>query len=223
MSRTIITALEVVRYSPAGRDYPLTHICDRIELVEEDIGYRVLGEQFYTYLLNNLEEKPTGVEEWKDCNEYSNGELVDINGCIFRSLIDGNRQDPLDSVNAWEEYPKFTKSCLNTFWKSYFRKYLAYTIYAGSLNYTTNATGAGGLVVRVQGDANRSNTTRTANKTEMSTMTSDLLSDADTLYRNMMRWLVANKTQCNFGCIMGIESPAVKEHDKGGRRWAFRT
>ena len=223
MSRTIITALEVVKYSPAGRDYPLTHICDRIAMVEEDIGYRVLGSEFYDYLLANLSAAPAAVEEWKDCNEYSVDELVQINGCVFVSLIDNNRADPLDSVDAWVEYPKFTVNCLNNFWTTHFRKYLAYNVYAGSLNYTTNATGAGGLVVRVQGDINRQNTTRTANKTEMYTMTASLLSDADMLYSNMLRWLIQNKTACKFGCILGVDAPAVKQHDRGGRRWAFRT
>ena len=210
------------RYSPAGRDYPLNFIHDRIAQVEEDFGYGFFGTEFYTYLLDNLTDVPTDVPDWNDCNVYAIDDKVQVNGCVFISLIANNTTDPLDSTNTWKEYPKFDVDCLNTLWENYLRKYLALRIYAGSLTYSTHTTGAGGLVIRGGGNVQTGNITRVANKTELQTVISELMSDSDMIRNNMLRWIYNNRTACNFSCILALDgSPRIKQSG-GRRRWAFR-
>ena len=50
----MITAWEVKRFSPAGRDYPEVNICEAIPHIEEAFGYACLGEELYEYLLSKI-------------------------------------------------------------------------------------------------------------------------------------------------------------------------
>ena len=64
----IITEYEVVRYSPAHRDFPIVHITPRIPLIQQQIGREKLGYEFYLALVDDLSDTPTGAQ-WERCGD----------------------------------------------------------------------------------------------------------------------------------------------------------
>lgn len=204
--QTITTPYEVVRYSPAGRDYPTTNICPRIPIVEEAFWNNCFGEEMRDWMLERLTTYPVTATDWDGCKYYLEGDFVKRGGCTFESLANGNNTDPWqdDEEEFWQPLKKFTNECLNTLWENYLRGYFANKIYAGSLLYTTQNTQAGGLVIRAEGDRGGS---RAGNATEIGHSKTALLQDAEDIYGNMMVWLKKNKEDCGF--------PEIKAFDCG--------
>ena len=220
----LITEFEVLEYSPAGRDYPTTHICSNKLAIQEGLMNKCFGEDFWNYMVDSLTPYPTNAVEWVPATTYAADDYVIRDGCLYKSLEDGNSTDPLLDTVKWQAFEKFTKTCLNTFWVSYLRPYLAYRIYANSLLYTTHKSGAGGLVIR---DSDRSSNTgsRTATKAEISNTHSQLLSDSQLIYDNMKVWLKNNKDECDFPAIKIFEDCGGSDCGtrRSKRRWAFQT
>ena len=109
---TITTPTEVLDNSPAGRDYPTTHICDVLPTIEETLWNRCFGETFYEYMIAHRNDLPE-YEDWDDCKVYSEGDFVQRDTCIFESLVNLNRSDPLENSTKWERFKKFDSDCLN--------------------------------------------------------------------------------------------------------------
>jgi len=220
---SLITAYEVVKYSPAGRDYPTTHICNRIPIEEETLRNRCFGEDFWAYMESKLTPLPTTAVEWEDNGSYADGDFVIRDTCLYESLVNANTSDPLTDETNWSKFKKFTEDCLNTFWESYLRPYLAFKTYSGSLLYTTHNSGAGGLTIRSD-DGGRGNGTRVANKGELGNTNNQLLADAQDIYDNMIVWLKKNRSSCEFPTIKLFDDNCGADciQRKQTRRWAFR-
>lgn len=189
-AQTLITAAEVIQDSQAGNGFPTAVICKQIGLIEPDFGEECLGEDLYEWLLDNVEAVPDTVQEWVQDTEYADGDFVVRNGCIFESLLNCNRNDPLDDPDStWSAFQRFgTNDCANEFWENYLRPVLALKIYAASLNYATRQTGANGVTVLVGASNFGDQGFRSASKAELSDYKTDLVADIERATRKMLRW-----------------------------------
>lgn len=220
---TIINSWEVILNSPAGKDYPQRPVCDAIPREEMDFFYSCLGKTFYDYLKAHLTAyDPETTFEFNPATNYSIGDVVIRHGCLYKSNIGSNATDPAnDKINAWNVLPKFDNDCANEIWVSFLRQILAYRIYMSTLNYTTQKSTAGGVVV-MMGD---SSGMRGANKGEISDTKTALLHQIDMSTKNMHRWLIEKKDDptctlpiadalaCDFWC---------RGNKSQKRRWAFK-
>ena len=229
-AQTLITAAEVLQDSPAGTGFPTAVICKQIGLIEPEFGAECLGEDLYEWLLTNVEAVPEDLKEWVQDSEYADGDFVIRNGCLFESLLDCNRNDPIDDTDGtWQAFQRFgINDCANEFWEDYLRPVLALKIYAASLNYATRATGANGMTVLHGTSDFGGQGFRSASKSELSDYKTDLIADIDRATRKMMRWVKkrveAGITDCGgmpldemLNCN-GLCAPQTNSV----RRWGFR-
>ena len=218
----------MVKYSPAGRDYPQDQIARLIPMIEEEIGYECLGETLYEWLLANLNEYPADAAEWCEGSHYSEGDKVIRCGLLYESLEDLNTTDPIGEESEWQEALRFGENdCANYLWENYLRGLLALNIYIRSLNPTTRTTGANGLTILAGSGAYDGQGFVTAKKDELSDYKAQLFVDANTIRRNMERWAMkrmAKAPVCEVplntmpGCQKGLCAP-----DSGSRRrWGFK-
>jgi len=222
---TVITPWEVIRYSPAGSNYPTEKICNNIRQVEEDFFYRCFGQTFYEYLQDHLNEYPDPEPGlWDAGDTYATGDYVVYEGCLYRSLQNTNTgKDPASETEWWALFEKFDDACLNRLWTGYLRPYLAHVLYAESLLFTTQNSGAGGITVRSNDRVSEGSGIRTANMNEISAHKATVMDLAAKIYENMIRYINLNAQTCTeYQNILACNNncgPAVK---KAGRRIAFR-
>lgn len=226
--QTIITAAEVQQGSPAGSGFPRDVICIEIPNIEPDFGYECLGEDLYEWLLDNMADAPTA-SEWVSGAEYADGDFVVRNGCTFESLLNCNRNDPLDDPDGtWEAFKKFgTNDCANEFWDNHLKPVLALKIYAASLNYATRQTGANGLTTLAGVSEFGGQGFKSATKNELADYKTDLIADIDRRVRTMLRWA---KKQVDAGTDCGGMplnemlncNGLCKPQTNSVRRWGFR-
>lgn len=226
--QTIITAAEVQQGSPAGSGFPRDVICIEIPNIEPDFGYECLGEDLYEWLLDNMAAAPTA-SEWVSGVEYADGDFVVRNGCTFESLLNCNRNDPLDDPDGtWEAFKKFgTNDCANEFWDNHLKPVLALKIYAASLNYATRQTGANGLTTLAGVSEFGGQGFKSATKNELADYKTDLIADIDRRVRTMLRWA---KKQVDAGTDCGGMplnemlncNGLCKPQTNSVRRWGFR-
>jgi hypothetical protein len=225
---TIITAAEVLQASPAGKGFPTDVICQQIAKIEPDFGYECLGETLYDWLLDNMAAVPADLKEWVQDSEYAEGDFVVRNGCLFESLTDCNRADPLDDPDElWQAFEKFgTNDCANEFWKGYLKPVLALKIYMASLNYATRQTGANGVTVLSGTSEFGGQGFRSANKNELSDYKTDLIADIERATRNMLRW-AKKKIDSGDTCTVPLSemlncNGMCQPQTNSRRRWGFR-
>lgn len=226
--QTIITAAEVQQGSLAGSGFPLDVICIEIPNIEPDFGYECLGENLYKWLLDNMAAAPSA-SEWVSGAEYADGDFVVRNGCTFESLLNCNRNDPLDDPDGtWEAFKKFgTNDCANEFWDNHLKPVLALKIYAASLNYATRQTGANGLTTLAGVSEFGGQGFKSATKNELADYKTDLIADIDRRVRTMLRWA---KKQVDAGTDCGGMplsemlncNGLCKPQTNSVRRWGFR-
>ena len=225
---TLATPYEVVKYSQAGRDYPTDKICNILPQVEEEFGYDCLGETLYEYLLGELEAYPDNVEDWSSDGSYDIDDYVVRFGCLYKSLIDCNRNDPADEVEgAWEVPARFgDNQCANELWDNYLRQIIALKTYVLSINSTSMKSGPNGITVLENPDRFQGSGTRTANKAERSDYKVDHLKTIEIITRNMLRWAqkkVSNDSTCEVPLSSMLECNGLcKPASKSRRRWGFK-
>lgn len=220
----LITAYEVKRYAPAGRDYPTVNICESIPQVEEEIGYKCLGEDLYEYLQSVLTPYPDTAEEYDPNTTYELDEVVIRHGCLFSSDVACNRTDPLEKDNDWSAVEKFTVECANTLWTKYLRRIIAFRVYESVVLFDTQQSGAAGVTVNLGDGYNTGN--RAASKAELADRQKKLQDEANRAVENMYRWM--KQQQEDGTCtVLPLESGIAcwtrncTQPRKGVRRWAF--
>lgn len=212
----LITPFEVLKYSPAGFDYPTSSFCELIPQIEQEFARECLGETLYDYLVTKLAVYPSSVSEYDPNATYSLDDLVIRNGCTFKSTANGNTTDPIEPGSSWTAFERFTDAGANRLWEGYLRFLLALKVYQSSLIFTTFRSGAGGLTVN-QGDGSG---TRGANKAELIHTSTNLDGQIKRTTDNMLKWLDKNAETLGLPvpeCLAGCETPA-----RHSRRWAFR-
>ena len=218
---SLITAFEVLKYSPAGFDYPASQFCELIPQIEEEFARECLGPDLYDYLIEKKNPYPAGAKAWDKKSTYALGDTAIRNGCLFVSQVDCNEADPLKETDDWKVFEKFTDADANTFWKSYLRRILALKVYMASLIYTTWKGGAGGIVI-ASGDRTEGSTgNRAANKGEIFDTKTALIAEIERAAGNMRFWLRKNGKEAGFPvdfvCREFCETPGRRK-----RRWNFR-
>lgn len=219
----IINAWEVILNSPAGKDYPQRPVCDAIPREETDFFYTCLGKTFYEYLKTHLTAyDPETTFEFDASTTYAIDAVVIRHGCLFKSNINTNTTDPAnDKINAWDVLPKFDDDCANEIWDSFLRQILAFRIYMSTVNFTTQRSGAGGLIVMTGDSAGM----RGANKGELSDHKTTLLHQIDMSTKNMHRWLIEKKddTTCTLPIADALSCDFwCRTKTSQRRRWAFK-
>lgn len=220
----LITAFEVITYSPAGKDYPQKFVCEAINREEEAFGHECLGAELYEFLLEKLTPyNANTTTEWKPGQTYALNIVVIRNGCLFKSTKNGNQTDPANDIAGdWVAIEKFTDACANELWVGYLRQTLAFRVYMSTLNFSTHQAGAGGVTIQVPDASGR----RSASKGEISDLKTTLQHQIEMNTANMMRWL--RKKQDDDLCTLPInsvwscKSGSCPTPGRKGRRWGFR-
>lgn len=213
----LITPYEVLKYSPAGMDYPIAQFCDLIPDIEQEFARECLGNTLYEYFVGKLTPYPDEAKEWDKKSVYGLEDVVIRNGCLFVSEVACNETDPLKETGDWSPFERFIDDHVNTFWKTYLRRILALKVYMASLIFTTWRGGSGGLTI-ASGD---SAGIRAANKGEMSDVKTGLIAEIERTTQNMRFWIRDKGADAGFPssfiCNQFCETPGRKQ-----RRWAFR-
>lgn len=212
---SLITAFEVLKYSPAGFDYSTATFCEIIPQIEEELARECLGADLYDYLISVLRVYPNSATEYDATLTYSLDDLAIRNGCLFVSTANGNTTDPIEPNSDWTAWERFTAAGANNLWNKYLRFILALKVYQSSLIFTTFRAGAGGLTVN-SGDGSGF---RSVNKTELISVEAKLDGQAQRATANMLAWLKDNYVAESLPlpeCLRGCEVPG-----RHSRRWGF--
>lgn len=211
----LITPFEVLKYSPAGFDYPTSSFCELIPQIEQEFTRECLGDDLYEYLVAKLAPYPS-VNEYDPNVTYSLDDLVIRNGCVFKSTANTNTTDPIEPNSDWTSFERFTDAGANELWTKYLRFILALKVYQSSLIFTTYRAGAGGLTVN-QGDGSG---TRSATKNELTQVAGHLDGQTKRAVENMVQWLKDNAETKGLplsSCLGQCETKT-----RSSRRFAWR-
>lgn len=207
---------EVLKYSPAGFDYPTDGFCDFIPLFEQELRRECLGKPLFDYMVEHLTPYPDTFGEWDSSVQYSIGDVVIRNLCTYISTANTNTTDPLTTGSDWTAFKRFDVDGANQLWEKYLRQIMAYKVFIASLTPTTFRSGAGGMTVNV-GDGTG---TRAVNKTEFLTNLTQYNGIIQLATVNMVEWLNDNYTAMLLplpACVGNCDVPANRS-----RRIAFR-
>lgn len=212
----LTTAFEVLRYSPAGFDYPTTNFCEMIPQFEQELRRSCLGKPLFDFMVSKLRAYPANVQEWDSGILYSIGSTVVRNGCTFVSTANSNSTDPLEDGSNWDDFQRFTHIGANELWSLYLRQIMAYKVYMATLTPTTFRSGAGGIVIN-QGDGSGF---RSANKGELLNTKQELNAFIQMTTENMVEWLSDNYVAKGLPtpvCVTGCDTTINRS-----RRWGLR-
>lgn len=212
----LTTPFEVLKYSPAGFDYPATNFCVLIPQFEQELRRSCLGKPLFDFMVSKLATYPPNVQEWDSVVSYAFDAVVIRNGCTFVSTANSNETDPLADGSDWVEFDRFTHDGANELWSLYLRQIMAYKVYMASLTSTTFRAGAGGITVG-QGDGSGS---RSANKGEILNTKQELEAFIRMTTENMVEWLSDNYVAKGLPtpvCMTGCNTTTNRS-----RRWALR-
>lgn len=225
---SLITAWEVVRYSPEDDNFPTAKVEPFIETTEETVRRKWLGEDFYDALLSDKASYTATV--WDSTATYAANDYVDYYGVILRSKTNSNTTAPCDDNGTdWAEVSKFSTACYNTLWTKYLRRYLAFIIMSKALKAVTYQAGAQGVTKYLSED------TRVVSVTlqELEGKTTHLLKEADEILENMREWIkdtytdYSNGVSSASGCS-GLSSAncvagGIQQTQRPRKRFNFRT
>jgi hypothetical protein len=212
----LTTPFEVLKYSPAGFNYPTRMFCVLIPQIEQAFRRECLGDTLFDFLVSHLNEYPDTFTEWDATETYNLGDIVIRNACTYESAANSNTDDPLETGADWQLFDRFDHAGANTLWALYLRQIFALKVYLATIQPATYQSGAGGLVVN-----NGDNTgARAATKAELLTIINDQTNLLRMMVENMLEWLrdnaVANDLPSPI-CFDGCETRTNRS-----RRWAFR-
>ena len=213
----LITPFEVIKYSPAGKDYPTADLCAIVPQVEEEFARDCLGATLYDYLTDNLVEYPSGTAEWDSTQEYDTDEYVIREGCLFCSTVDNNTADPLDGTDDWAAFERFDDEGCNLLWTRYLRQILALKSFSSDVLFATWRAGAGGVTVNT-GDTSGN---RAGNKGEIADIKNGLQQQTERVTENMLAWL--DKNAAGYGLPLAASCRGMCQTSaRNTRRWGWK-
>jgi len=142
----LLTPFEVVKYSAAGKSYPLDNIRLLIPVFERDFMISCIGEPYYNSMLKDVRKFDTA-KLWVKGTSYNASDYVIYNGSILESCKSLNTSEPSITNEDWRIPNKFSKKAFNSLWDNYLRNVLCFKIYKEALPQDTILSGAKGLVV----------------------------------------------------------------------------
>ena len=214
---SLITATEVLQYSPAEANFPKQEIERTIPVVEATFRRKCLGVDFYDWLVANQVDY-SDVANFISDHCYNENEEVKYNEQYWISLADDNETIPSPTNQTWAKAPKYANSCVQAFWNNYLLPILATTVYKDSINTTTFRNGAAGLFTQESDSGNA----RGSNFKEIGQYKSSLVEQINTMTANMIFYLKENVGET--GC--GLPSDALNAcslcKQQGRRKFAFK-
>lgn len=219
---SIITVTEVIRYSPATRDFPVSEIRTRIKSCEDKLARELLGIVLYDDMVSKLKAVPSDVAEWVCNGDYAINDLVTKNGVYYKSTANTNNTDPEEDGSNWVQYEKFDHTCYEKMWTGWMRKIFAYEVYYMALPYASRSVGAQGLVIRETDPKG----VRGSRPQEIASYLEIIRQDIDTESRNMIYWL--NKNETGKNCLDALpenlleDTPTRYTDSRRHRRVMFR-
>lgn len=145
---SILTAAQVIKHSPASKDFPTGVICDHINKWERAAFKGCLGFDFQKELESN-KVNYSDSEKWDEDEDYTDGDIVEYKGCYYIfSLV--QLKDEIDFPNCsvnWKEPDVFLSDCYNSIFTE-LAGYLALFIYNRALPLVQYANGANGLQIQ---------------------------------------------------------------------------
>ena len=219
---SLITAYEVLKYSPAGNDYPTAQFCELIPQIEQEFARDCLGQELYDYFVSKLTAYPATTQEWDASGSYCIGDVVIRNGCLFISVLEHSDSDPLLGEDDWEPFERFTDAQVNIFWEKYLRRLLALKVYSASLLYTTWRAGAGGLTIAVGDGVGGGSGFRAATKAELSDVKTGLIAEIERVTANMLQWIKDNSETSGFPTVKSCSNDLCATPGRRARRWAWK-
>jgi len=212
----LTTPFEVLKYSPAGFDYPTASFCRLIPQYEQELRSECLGKELFDFLVEHLNPYPETFTEWDAEETYAIDDVVVRNNCTFISTANANTTDPLDAGSSWDAFERFDHAGANELWEMYLRQIMASRVYLGSITPATYRSGAGGAVI----NAGDSSGFRSVNQTEMLVLMREQKAFIELTTQNMIEWLNDNYVAKELplpGCANNCDVPANRS-----RRWALR-
>lgn len=217
-SKTLITAWEVVKFSPAGDNFPASRVVNAISQVEQKLRRTIIGAEYYDQMLEDVNEF-IGVEEWTPKTYQSNDKALYLDTFIY-SLIDDNDTDPAEDSDGtkWAVSDKFSNEAYQELWEKHLRAVIAYLVMSKSNIYATYQLGAKGSTE----EYSDSTGTRTASNKTFLGVQGQLVVDAQELIENMKFFL-----EKNASTYAGVKH--IADVNKGktviqpGRRFYTRT
>lgn len=142
--KTLITAWEVIKKSPASDKTAPTNVINHIALEEVSFARECLGVDLYNALLDDVCEYDC-LEEWSSLSTYAEGAFVTYYGSILESQVDNNILNPCEDCDSWKEAPKFKSACYEELWNNHLGFYLAFRIMKTALVFSTYQTSSSGV------------------------------------------------------------------------------
>lgn len=144
----ILKAAQIIKYSPASKDYPTGAFCESIAKWEKAAFRNCLGTKFLDLLEADMVDN-SEAEKWDEDKEYENDDIVLYQGLFFQYKFIKN-VDGIDFPNCsvnWTEAKVFASDCYNDIWEE-LASYLSIFIYNRSLPFVHYANGATGLQIQ---------------------------------------------------------------------------
>lgn len=144
--KTIITAQEVIYYTPNAQGHGVDSLKGMIPLKEEGLFRVWLGMDWYTALLDDLSDH-SGFAYFQESTNYTTNQVVLWRDLLYQVTASPNSGGALPSdSSAWQEAPKFATEANNYLWQRYLRTVLAWHMMHTSLVYTAIKQTALGIV-----------------------------------------------------------------------------
>lgn len=144
--KTIITAQEVIYYTPQTQGHGVDSFRHMIPLKEEGLFNVWLGLDWYAALLEDLEDH-TGFSHFQEATNYTTDTVVLWRDMLYKVTATPNSGGSLPSDSTkWVEAPKFKTEQNNYLWQRYLRTVLAWHIMHTAMVYTAIKQTALGVV-----------------------------------------------------------------------------
>ena len=185
ITKTLLTSSEVKTFSPEGASFPLSAIEPHIRRVEVNFARQWLGWEFYKLLVADARDL-SNIADYVEGTTYSQNDLVQCYGVIYKSLSDSNTAVITDTDN-WEKLDsKMQTAAYAELYEYFLRDYLAYIISADALEYANPVTGQG-VVEQNNGEVKTASLERQHSREKKTKRL------ADATLKNMGWWMLEQK------------------------------
>lgn len=185
--KTIITAQEVLYYTPRHQGTDVNNIKHLVPLKEEGLFNVWLGLDWYAALLDDLVDH-SGFSHFQEGQTYALDTVVLWRDRLYKVSGDPNSAGTLPSDEAyWIEAPKFTTAANEYLWKRYLRTVLAWAIMHTGLVYQAIQQTSLGLV-----QAGSSDQQRPVSGRQLANFKGEVGEDLNSFLQTMNAYLVAN-------------------------------
>lgn len=190
ITKTLLTSSEVKTFSPEGSSFPLSAIEPHIRRVEVNFARQWLGWEFYQLIVADAYDL-SSIADYVEGTTYSQDDLVQCYGVIYKSLSDANTA-AITNTNNWEKQDsKMQTSAYAELYEYFLRDYLSYIISADALEYANPVTGQG-VVEQDNGEVKTASLERQHSREKKTKRL------ADATLKNMGWWILEQKYKNNI-------------------------